>query len=985
MDDDVVMGSGEPSVSSARAVAIFGSLLAVALATGLLCVVVNDHETRLAHARRQSMTLATGVERLLDFEFRSLERAMLGVAADGNHLLKTVPEQAPALLSEAVSGVVGRHDELESIVVVDGSGHAMTRGRDEPTLPHWIGRVGSKGSSVLHFGPIERAADGQWVLPLAVPMEADRWVLAQLRLSELQRVVSRLDTGPEGVVTILDSDGTILGRSQAPAISVGRPMKGFATWGHKPDGEYVSAIDGVSRVTATRRLDDYPIVLSAGLSTEETLKRWYALIAGSVALFVLYCLGLAYLLRIVSLAGRAQRTFVAEAEAGAERLRLAQRVGRTGTWEVSADGSVVHWSDQVGEIFGVQPGRSFAPIESFYTMVHADDRERLAGQFGKAWENREVFAAEYRVIRPDGGIRWIASHGAVVSTGTASARMTGSVVDVTERVQAQIKLAQAEHQFRLLFERNPLPFWVFDSNTLRFLEVNGAAIERYGYSRDEFLGMTLVDIRPAEFANRVRTEIVDARADGNPVKQWVHQKRDGTRFEVRIHSADIDFAGKQARLVLAEDVSERVASERELGFRATHDMATGLANLHTLIGRLDGLSSRPGEYSIVYVQLRGLDRIGNTFGLASGASVRRTVADRFARLAAECGEVASIPSETFVLAIIDSRKNTQAMAALVAAVTEPVQLNGFLHQLDAHIGLAVYPDDGDSAEQVIGNAALAAHSTDAVAGEVSHFKHTMAQQSSDRLRLAGRVRKAIDNGEFELHFQPILDTRDGRPVALEALVRWPQPDGECIAPAQFIPLCEETGLIVPLGKWVLDHAAKAHRRLTECGWGQLSIAVNVSAVQFLKSNIVDEMEAVIGRYGLRRGALHVELTESVVMDHPEWAMRTMRELLGKGISISLDDFGTGFSSLSYLRHLPIDALKIDRAFVADVDCDERSASICRAMIELGHSLGMTVIAEGIERPEQHEWLRRHGCDLVQGFLFGQPGKLGEVIDLLVVS
>ncbi|WP_329752542.1 EAL domain-containing protein, partial [Stenotrophomonas maltophilia] len=261
------------------------------------------------------------------------------------------------------------------------------------------------------------------------------------------------------------------------------------------------------------------------------------------------------------------------------------------------------------------------------------------------------------------------------------------------------------------------------------------------------------------------------------------------------------------------------------------------------------------------------------------------------------------------------------------------------------------------------------------------FDAAVTTRLADRLRLAGRIHAAIDN-EFQLYFQPIRHASDGSPAALEALLRWPQADGSFIPPNEFIQLCEDTGLILALGRWVIRAAAKAQRRLVEAGWGELPIAVNVSAVQFFNSDLVAEFTRAQQEFGLARGALHVELTESSLMRKPGQAMQTMQRLHEQGISVSLDDFGTGYSSMSYLQHLPLDILKIDRSFVADVETNPRNASICRALLSLGHSMGLTIIAEGVETPGQLDWLAAHGCDQVQGYLLGRPAPLERIIDAL---
>jgi len=257
----------------------------------------------------------------------------------------------------------------------------------------------------------------------------------------------------------------------------------------------------------------------------------------------------------------------------------------------------------------------------------------------------------------------------------------------------------------------------------------------------------------------------------------------------------------------------------------------------------------------------------------------------------------------------------------------------------------------------------------------------MAQGATDRLRLAARLHRAIDEGALTLYFQPVRKVADGQAVALEALLRWPLPEGGFVPTMDFIRVAEDTGLIVPLGRWVVRQAAEAQRRLAQAGLA-VPIAVNVSLAQCLHADLVGEVQAALRDHGLERGALQVELTESILMTRPEELAAMLMRLRMLGVCVALDDFGTGFSSMSYLRHLPLDKLKIDRAFLANVDSEARSASICEAMLALGHGLGLEVVAEGVERQAQFDWLAAHGCDQVQGFGLDLPMPLEQLVHRL---
>lgn len=964
-----------PITRSTRTVAWSGIVLALMLAYLLGYFVYRDHHLRLQAAQRQSMALAEGTARLLRLELRNLERAMAGIAGDARHAFQTVPASAPVLLGEAVAGVVQRHQELHSIVIVDAGGQAITPG-DGFAIPS---RLRGARPQVLSFGGLQQV-DGEWVWPLLMAMEDGRWIVTRLRVAEIQRLVADLDTGREGVVTVMDHGGTVLARSRDASRYLGRRYPEILPSGPPYAASTMirrSGVDGVMRITARMHLDDYGVFVSAGLGRAEVLRDWYLLLFGSLAVYALYWAGFLYLLRHIRQAARAQKRLVTEVGRAADGLRLAQRVGRTGSWMVLRSPPRVEWSEQVSEIFGLGQERHSACSEEFYALVHPEDREPLRARFAQAWRSREPFVAEYRVIRPDSKVRWLLTRGGVVEQDGEVTRMTGTVLDITNERSAQARLLETERQYRLLFDRNPMPFWVFDLESLRFLEVNDAAVRHYGYSREEFLAMTILDIRPP----RDSVDVLQSLSEPAPTPEgelWKHVKKDGSVIDVQVRTDTISYNGRPAKLVLAEDISETLAYERELNYRASHDAATGLLNLPGLKTHL--AAEGKGPYALAYLQLRGLELVIDSLGQAVATRLLDILANRLESLADPWGESAFVPSEAFVVALRHGVDVDMAVTALHRAMTLPVEQGGSRRTLEAWVGVARF--DGTGFENAVSHAALAAHVARSQGVPSRTFDAPMAQAAGERLRMIGRIHVALEQRDFMLHFQPIYRLQDRHPVCLEALLRWPQADGGFVPPSQFIPLSEDAGLIPALGDWVMEEAAHCHRKLVEAGWGQLPIAVNVSPAQLRRRDFAERLIQLHERFGLPRGALHIEVTESMLLDSPESTMRTLRTLQKHGICTSLDDFGTGFSSMSYLHQLPLDALKIDQAFVRNVADDDRSAAICHAMISLGHSLGLTLVAEGVETQAQLDWLHRHHCDQVQGYLLARPMDLARTLEHL---
>jgi PAS domain S-box-containing protein len=971
--------SGTPSLGSVRVVRTLGLLLGLTIMIGLSLLLIEDRELRIDGARRQSLAMATSADRLLMYELRNLERAMAGVVADAEAFFRAAPAQAPELLVESINGVLSRQPELASMVLYDAQGRALTDGPPDPSLPKWTAAA-PRGTRPLLLGPLQRGRDNGWLLPIALRTRSGEWLVVRLRTSEIQRMITGLDPGRDGSISVQDARGTVLARSGTTQAHVGRrvPLPAVRAGGTMTF-EQLSELDRVTRMATFSAVSGYPVVVAAGIGLREARTQWLEHVASAAAFTVLYWLGLLFLVRRLTAAEDAREVMLDELNASSDWLHQAQDASHTGVWRLEPDQGNVRVSAQAAELFGFEPSEGPLPIEPFFARMHDEDRERVRAEFIEASEQRIPFRSEFRVVLPDGRIRWIKDRGALVADARGVERMTGTIIDITDRREDMERIERAESQFRELFERNPLPFWVFDTQTLRFLAVNETAIRNYGYSREDFLAMTILDIRPRDDADAVHTSLRDVPDLGDSERIWVHRTREGRHIEVRVHSSSITFAGRPARLVLAEDVSERVSYERELAWRATHDTTTGMLNIEALVQHIDALPDASAGYSIAYVQLRDLELVAPTLGRRTSEEILREAAERFGDVGQAYGYSAYLPAESFVIVAIDRQRRDEMVASLMRASATPVQTESGSHPLEACVGLADGPRAGESAEQVIGNAALAALQARREGVAIMQFDATMASKASERLAMAGRLRQALERREFELFFQPIHKLANGRVVSLEALLRWRQPDGTLVPPSQFIPLCEESGLIVPLGDWVLEEAASCHTRLATHGYGDVAIAVNVSAVQFLSESLPQSLRALRKAHGLPRGALQVELTESAVLRWPEAARETMQELRDEGVRISIDDFGTGFSSMAYLKELPLDFLKIDRAFVTDVHHDRRNAAICNALIALGHGLGLKVIAEGVECEAQLDWLRAHGCDQAQGYYFGQPAPLAEAL------
>ncbi|MET0329224.1 MAG: EAL domain-containing protein [Luteimonas sp.] len=958
-----------------------GLTLGIVLTVGLCALVLFDRQARLEAASRQAMALATGVDRLLHYELRNIQRAMHGIVAEQAADAALPASEASARLDAWIRGVVGRHDELEEILHFDAGTATPTT---DARIVAWVATL-APSDALLTAGP-PLPVTGGWVLPLALPARNGGWLVAMFRTTELQRMVDALDTGREGGATIYTQSGIVTASFGRPAVDVGRRVElpvGIREEGARLGTRRVNPLDGVERAVAFSNTSDFPFVVSAGIGLHEALAAWRVYAMCALVLALLYWLVFALVLRRARRDEHARNALAAEVAEQADWLQQAQLASGTGVWRLYPAQGLVRASAEMAALYGLASRGEQIPVDAFFERIHEDDRARIQDELAAARIDRLPFVQEYRVRPGDGSVRWLKVRGATVCDGGAPV-MTGTVIDVTERRDAQQRVERAELQFRHIFERNPLPAWVYDLEDLRFLAVNEAAVETYGYSREDLLHMAVTDLLAPGDPVVGSEAAVPGSAQDTQGRPWTLMARDGRHIEVCVHARMIELDGRPARLVLAEDVSARVRYERDLAWRADHDPTTGMLTLAALAEQLDvHCAADPGAgFAIAYVQLRDLELIAPTLGRRAGETILCEAATRFNAVAGRYGACGYMPSETFVVAAFDPHAMRALVDTLLEAIGMPVEAEGGTFPLEAWIGLATGPCGDGGAEKVIGHAALASLHARRENQQVVQYSAAMAEQASSRLAMVRQLRRAHERGEFELHFQPIHRLHDGSLAAIEALLRWRQPDGSDIPPSQFIPLCEESGLIVPIGGWVLEESARTHARLAAAGLGDVAIAVNVSAVQFEADVNPDSIRKLFERHALPPGALHLELTESVLLRRPDDAQSLMRTLRHEGLCLSIDDFGTGFSSMAYLRELPLDHLKIDRAFVRDVTHDRRSAAICRALIALGHGLGLVVIAEGVEHAEQLDWLRAHGCDQAQGYHLGRPMPLDVLLDAL---
>ena len=523
--------------------------------------------------------------------------------------------------------------------------------------------------------------------------------------------------------------------------------------------------------------------------------------------------------------------------------------------------------------------------------------------------------------------------------------------------------------------------------------VNPAFERMRGYRAQELVGTALdelIDGLPEQAAIHELQNTMRQEREGHALLRL--RRKDGSELYAEVYVAPVLGAGGNAEhFVITEyDVTTAKEYEAQLEHRARYDVLTGLPNRILLGDRIERAIAYARQDGaplwIVALDLDQFKYVNDSLGHQAGDRLLRQAGQRICAALGQADTAARTGGDEFVLLLVDREDADEVVATLeqvLHAVGQPFEDAGQRIHVSCSAGIAGFPADGDDAETLVKHAEIAMYGAKEAGRNTARFYLPgMNEQVRERLALVDALREALARGQFELHYQPQLDLASGRVVGMEALIRWRHPELGMMRPDRFIAVAEETGLIVPIGAWVLRSACLQAASWQRAGHGPLRVAVNLSSRQFQEAALAGLIRQVLEESGLQASCLELEITESLVMDDVELAIATMRELEAMGVQLAIDDFGTGYSSLAYLKRFPVDVLKIDQSFVRDIETDAGSAAMVAAIVSLAHDLGMRVIAEGVETVAQREFLRERGCDESQGYLFSRPLPAAEFEQML---
>jgi diguanylate cyclase (GGDEF)-like protein/PAS domain S-box-containing protein len=661
------------------------------------------------------------------------------------------------------------------------------------------------------------------------------------------------------------------------------------------------------------------------------------------------------------------------------RLKLALDTVGLGIWELDHQSGCVSWSDSLRQLFGLD--QAPPDLDGFLALVHAEDRAGVESRLAElAQPNDEVRVDEFRARHQQGHWLWIEARGRALRRDERGAPLAsvGAMIDITRRKQAEIEHRLSSAVFTGINDG----VCITDPDN-RILLSNDAFTRLTGYSADELRGQTPAMIKSGAHGpdyyramwealnhhGNWQGEITNRRKDGELITEWLSI------------SAVNDDNGRLAHYIsIYSDLSERKAAAERIQYLSSYDPLTNLPNRNLFADRLAQsllAAQRFGRQTAVI--LLDLDRfrfINETLGPPAGDEALREIVRRL-NLQIREGDTVGRRSGNefgFVMANLGQEHDAIALAQrMLDAIAAPFIVAGQAITLTASAGLSVAPRDADNADQLLRAADTAlARAKEAGRNTFRFYSPEMDADAARRLGLETALREALANAELSVVYQPQISLESGNIIGMEALLRWHNPQFGTVSPLEFIPIAEETGLILPIGEWVLRQACLQTRRWLDLGLLALRVAVNLSARQFRQPNLERVIRQTLADTGLPADALELEITESAFIDDVDEAIATCRALKKLGVKLSLDDFGTGYSSLAYISRFPFDKLKIDQGFVRDIIENPVNAAIATAAIVMGRSLNLSVLAEGVETEAQASFLRGRRCDAMQGYLFSRP-------------
>ena len=675
----------------------------------------------------------------------------------------------------------------------------------------------------------------------------------------------------------------------------------------------------------------------------------------------------------------------------AENARLATATNASPDALTSADleNKFVSWNPGAERLFGYTAKEAIGQATGW--MIPANKRDEFNGLRERVLAGETIVGWETERKRKDGRRVFVASSYAPIRN--AQGHVTGIVGvhrDVSPVKEMLERIRTSEELFRLALNGIPDAFLIYDRD-LRLQFVNQRGAEFFAKNSANILGKHDEDLLPPEVTRTYHPTLLLARSSKSTQSVELSYAIRGRQFTIAAtYVPMLDDAGEIRQILgLLHDFTKRRQTEERLAFMAQYDALTGLPNRYLLLDRLEAAMQRAKRNNtLLGVMILDIDRfkqINDSRGHATGDILLQQVAERLATTLRATDTIARLGGDEFTVLVENAtsmEEVTTIAEKIKSAFTTPFDTESGEVFTTTSVGVTIYPFDDHNRDELLKNADVAMYHAKQERNSWQLYRPDMNVNSAGRLGMEVELRRALERNEFELHFQPQIQVKTGEIAGMEALIRWNSKTLGRISPADFIPLAEDSGLIVPIGEWILRAACEQCKAWERAGLNPFTVSVNIAAPQFRRSNLLQLVSTVLTECQLDACWLGLEITESSIMKHAEQTIKTLLDLREIGVAIAIDDFGTGYSSLSYLKRFAVNKIKVDQSFVRDISSDPNDAAIVSAVVAMSKHLGITTVAEGVETVAQLEFLSRLECDEYQGYLFSKPIPAAEVAPLI---
>ncbi len=982
-----------------------GILLVAAIAIGTAVMVGEYRERALSNGERELENTVLLLSRHFDQEMEDAE----SIATNLISQLDLSGIASPEIFRERMSGP-DAHQTLKSKVSVlsylddvniyDYEGDLINSSGSWPPPP--INISGRRYFNIFKASPpsekfraeaLRSYYTGRWTTVIAHRLTGQDGVFLGVMTRRIdpayyEKFFASLPLGKDAAIALFHRDGTMLARYPRVDSMIGKKFKGapllhkVLTEGGQQTLRVQSPIDKADRLGSAAPLGRFPIVVVATTAVSAVLADWRAQTRFLIAAAVLSAVVIALILfLIVRQMTRQNREAQQRLEAEKHRLDTALNNMTQGLVLYDASARIVTTNQRYLDMYNlsrdvVKPGCLFRDL-----IQHRKDTGSFDGDVEEFCSNiqRNVAAGKvtHAVMEGADGRSF-----QIVNKPLAQGGWVATLEDITQRRNLEQERDRNSAFLRQIIDHIPTQITVKDVRDRRYVLANRVAETQFGMSRDDIVGKTAVDLFPKDAAEIIAAD--DEKALQCPdglfldIGPWQTQAL-GQRFITSRRIGIPDQSGETRYIInVVDDVTDRRRADEKIAHLAHYDPLTDLPNRVLFRERIERelqLARRGRQFALFYIDVDEFKGINDSLGHHVGDELLKAVAGRIRSCIRDTDHVARLGGDEFAVIqtdVADTHDVVEFVMRIQEAIRQPYECLGHHLTTDASIGIAMAPQDGTDLDQLIKNADLAMYGAKADGRRTYRFfEKAMDARAKARLTLERDLRQALVDGGFEIHYQPLVDLKRDEVTGCEALLRWRHPERGMISPADFIPVAEDTGLIVELGEWVLRTACAEAATWPD----HIRVAVNVSPVQLKCPTLALKIAGALAASGLAANRLELEITEAVLIRDDETALAILHQLRAIGIRIALDDFGTGYSSLSYLKRFPFDKIKIDRCFVSDIAEIDGSSVIVQAVVNIAAAGNMTTTAEGVETSEQKEMLRALGCTEMQGYLFSaaKPG------------